>query len=237
MHNEVENNIKQEESEEMIRCPKCGAPMKKSWRCCMHCGELNFLNKDNNSMKPFVILGKKLKKKEEEKEAKRKDIRLTKLDDNGISKQEKNYTTVNKVLTLLFVVIIIVLIINYKSVMNIFDNFRKTMYVNQITKIVEKLDDDPSIAGCLTKTNDGKKYFIFYSSADYVSTLFSFYTFDYFQGAIQIIDNPDGSHNYVVSVSDGKYGFKDIIYDKDKMKSALKELEEVPYPEGESVCE
>lgn len=236
MNNEMENEVKQEENEEMIKCPKCGAPMKKSWRCCMHCGELNFLNKENNSMKPFVVLGKKLKKKEEEKEAKRKDIRLTKLDNKGISKQEKNYTTLNKVLTLLFVIIIIVMIINYKSVFNVFNNFRKTMYVNQVSKIVNKLDKDPSIAGCLTKTEDGKKYFVFYNSSDYVSTMFSLFTFNYFQGAIQIIDNSDGSHNYIVSVSDGKYGFSNIIYDKDKMKNALTKIEEVQYPSGESIC-
>lgn len=41
-------------SEEFIFCSRCGSRMKKEQRCCIKCGNLNFLNDENKSMRKFV---------------------------------------------------------------------------------------------------------------------------------------------------------------------------------------
>lgn len=41
-------------NEEFIFCTRCGSRMKKEQRCCIKCGNLNFLNEDNNSMKKYA---------------------------------------------------------------------------------------------------------------------------------------------------------------------------------------
>ena len=40
--------------EEMIVCSACGAKMKKSQRCCMKCGQLNYSHPENASMLKFA---------------------------------------------------------------------------------------------------------------------------------------------------------------------------------------
>lgn len=47
--------------EEVIYCRKCGAPMKKSQRCCMKCGALNYDHPENQSMKSYQPKEKKQK--------------------------------------------------------------------------------------------------------------------------------------------------------------------------------
>lgn len=42
-------------SVEMINCARCGAAMRKDARYCMKCGNLNYANQENNSMKQTVI--------------------------------------------------------------------------------------------------------------------------------------------------------------------------------------
>ena len=40
--------------EEIIVCSACGAKMKKSQRCCMKCGQLNYSHPENASMLKFA---------------------------------------------------------------------------------------------------------------------------------------------------------------------------------------
>ena len=42
------------DQEEKVYCTRCGAPMKKSARCCLKCGNLNYLNNANDSMNAFM---------------------------------------------------------------------------------------------------------------------------------------------------------------------------------------
>ena len=45
--------------EEIIYCKKCGSPMKKTWRCCMKCGAINYAHPENQSMKKYEPKEKK----------------------------------------------------------------------------------------------------------------------------------------------------------------------------------
>ena len=50
--------------EEFIYCENCGSKMRKNQRCCLKCGNLNFLNTENDSMEEVAEKAQKEKEKE-----------------------------------------------------------------------------------------------------------------------------------------------------------------------------
>lgn len=58
------------EENEFIYCQNCGSKMRKTQRCCLKCGAINYLNEDNNSMESFQ------KQANKEKQRKHKDYKF-----------------------------------------------------------------------------------------------------------------------------------------------------------------
>lgn len=46
--------------EDIIFCDRCGAEMKKNQRCCIKCGNINYSNPENASMRKFENNSKKV---------------------------------------------------------------------------------------------------------------------------------------------------------------------------------
>ena len=45
--------------DDIIFCDRCGAEMKKNQRCCIKCGNINYSNPENASMRKFENNSKK----------------------------------------------------------------------------------------------------------------------------------------------------------------------------------
>lgn len=236
--NNQQSNANSVGVEQMINCPKCGRPMKISARCCMHCGELNQLNSKNDSVKPSFDLGKKLKMKEEKANARKslKNSINNFQDQNGVTREEKKYSGMRKVIDLVIIIIIILAAINYKIIINSIDTFRAKHYLQQVDKIVEQFDAKVKDNQCSIDSSNSNNLFAFQTSEDYFKTSMSFYTFDYFEGYIELKDNGNGQYDYYITITDGKYGFKNVLYSKDLDISIIKKLSTIELPNGSINC-
>lgn len=212
--------------EQIIQCPKCGEKMKISARCCMHCGELNYLNHKNDSVKPSFNLGKKLKKIEDKRAAK-KAAKMAKkakyINGVDVTSQEraKKYVFFKRLTDLLTIVLLIIAAVNYKTIYKTFEELRAKYYLKQVDKIVEQITRELNEKECNSTSEDGKLIYSFAYSSDYFRTGVSPYTFDYFTGYITITKTPDG-YKYILNITDGKYGFKDLSYEDMEIKSIKK---------------
>lgn len=221
---EMQAKNETQNEDEIMKCPKCGNPMKKSARYCMHCGELNYLNSQNDSVKSQFFLGKKLKEKEEKRNAKKEKKRLDIKDENGKTVNEKKFQIQKRIISLIMVILIIIGVINYKVVLETVTSFRAKFYLRQVDKIVNQLVDKIEDGKCNMNQNDD--YFVFYQSDDYFKTFVSLYTFDYFKGYIKLEKDSNGQYQYYVSISDGKYGFRNVLYSKELNSKTVQKLEE-----------
>lgn len=231
---DLEKEEKQEleqAQEEFVSCPNCGRPMIKNSRYCMHCGELNLEHEKNEKMKPFVAIGKRLKLREQKRLEKIKNVKMTSLDEKGRSKREKIYSGIKKTISILIIIILLIGIINYKAVIKFTDEFMRRSYLRQVDKIVEEVKNEYIEKGCTSRA-----VFSFIRSDDYYKTNVSLFTFDYFTGYVEVINN-NGEYEYIVSITDGKYGFKNIKYDENVDISVLDKVEEITIPSYDIVCE
>lgn len=224
---QIENNT-QYGVERMINCPKCGHPMKESARCCMRCGELNYLNSKNDSVKASFDLGKKLKEKEEKRDEKRNKFKLNNFKDSqGRTKNEKRFGFAKKLFTLLFIIFVIFVGINYKTVLSEFYNIRARHYIKQIDKIVSQIKEQYDNNDCETTSPDGAYYYTFEMSSDYYKTSISLFTFNEFTGSIKAVPKGNGEFDYYITISDGKYGMKDVLYTENMSVDVLKEINDL----------
>ncbi|MDO4996169.1 MAG: hypothetical protein Q4E69_03235 [Bacilli bacterium] len=223
--------------EQIIQCPKCGEKMKISARCCMHCGELNYLNHKNDSVKPSFNLGKKLRQRED-KIAAKKAAKLAKkakyINGVDVTSQEraKKYVFFKRITDFLTIVLLIVAVINYKTIYRTFEEFRAKYYLKQVDIMIEQISEELNEYECNSTEEDGRLVYSFYSSDDYFKTGVSLYTFNYFTGYIDITKTPDG-YKYVLNITDGKYGFKNLPYEDMEIKS-IKKVSEI-YPPSNTV--
>lgn len=213
--------------EKYILCPKCGQKMKLTARCCMHCGELNYLNHKNDSVKPSFNLGKKLKIKEDAREAKiaaKKAKKAKYVNGVDVTSEEKakRYRFFKRVTDLLVLILIVVAAINYKLIIKTFDEGRAKYYLKQVDKIVEQVNEEITGDECV---NGGTIVYGFMYSDDYFKTGVSLYTLDYFTGYIKVTPTPEGN-KYTINITDGKYGLKNVAYEDMDIKS-LKKITEI----------
>lgn len=219
--------------EPMINCTKCGEPMKLSSRCCMHCGELNYLNHKNDSAKSSFDLGKKLKLKEEKRAAKKAAKAAKSKNKNAQSdfeKRAKRYSIFKKIYDIILVILVIICIINYKFIIKSFNEFRAKFYLMQVDKMVGQVIEEIDGKNCFSTSDDGVINYSFAQSDDYFNTWISLYTFDYFKGNIQVTVDEDENYHFIISITDGKYGFKDKKYEELDIDDVKKigELEDIP---------
>ncbi|MBR6948713.1 MAG: hypothetical protein IKH54_00830 [Bacilli bacterium] len=218
--------------EKMIPCPKCGKPMKENARCCMHCGELNYLNEKNDSMKPIFSLGKKLKVKED-KIKEKEEAKRTKVDSKGRTANVRKYQFTKRITTLLVIVLLVVGAINYKTIIDVVTTFRAKSYIRQVDKMIKQVDEEVTIK-C---NSDEIINYSFEYSDDYFKTFTSLYTFNYFTGNIKITFDENGNKNYYVSITDGAYGFKDVLYKEDLDYKIVKKLKSsIDVPSHTTAC-
>lgn len=230
---EVQNTSKPSfDSKEIVYCTKCGQPMLRTARCCMHCGELNMLSQKNSQVNSYFTKGKKIKKKEEKKGLnKLPNLRETTLDENGMTKKEKRYTSRKNILSFIMLIILFIVLLNYKVIVNFINDIRKEQYLRQVTKIVEQVKTKYKDKDCISTALDDRWYLSFENSHDLFDTSLSLFTFDYFRGYIEIINNEDGTRDYIISITDGKYGFENVMYTTNLDKDIITKIDsfELPY--------
>lgn len=225
-------------NEKLVRCSKCGQYMRISARCCTHCGELNYLNQRNDQIKPIFFLGKKLKAKEDAKKAREEEKYYAGIDGKGRTKKQRIYLYTKRLTALCIIIFLAIAILNIQDIYRFIADFRAKSYLNQVNKIITQFDNDVKNNVCeLSTSDDGSIYFSFYESPDFFKTSISLYTFDYFHGFIRITDNGNGEYNYYLSISDGKYGFEDVLYNDDLDISVVKKLnEDIRVPASSVTC-
>ena len=220
--------------EPYIQCPKCGERMKASARCCMRCGELNYLNHKNDSVKPSFNLGKKLRQREDKIAAKKaakaaKHAKYVNGVDVTSTERAKKYVFFKRLTDLIIVVLLIVAAINYKVIIKTFNEGRAKYYLKQVDLIIEQINEEVSNSECTSTNDEGTLVYAFEYSNDYFKTGISLYTFNYYSGYVDIVKTPDG-YKYVITISDGKYGFKNVAYEDMDIKSIKKigPIENIP---------
>lgn len=212
--------------EEFIQCPKCGEKMKITARCCMRCGELNYLNHKNDSVKPSFNLGKKLKEREDKRAAKlaakqAKHAKYVNGVDVSSAERAKKYRFFKRTSDLLLLILLIIAAINYKVIIKTFNEGRAKYYLKQVDIMIEQINTELSENECTSTNDDGTLVYSFEYSSDYFKTGISLYTFNYYSGYIDITKTPEG-YKYIISITDGKYGFKNVAYEDLDIKSIKK---------------
>lgn len=221
--------------EPMLKCPKCGELMKLSARCCIRCGELNYLNHKNDSVKPSFNLGKKLKQKEDLKAAKKAaKAKYVNGEDVSIKEKSRRYVFFKRLTDLLIVILLIIAVINYKFLIKTFNDFRAKYYIKQVDKIIEQIDNEFKDKECNSIGENGSLVYSFFYSDDYFKTGVSLYTFNYFSGYVTINKTANGN-KYVISITDGKYGFKDVPYEDLDIDSITK-IDSIDSPSNTVSC-
>lgn len=221
--------------EPMIPCPKCGEMMKLNARCCIRCGELNYLNHKNDSVKGAFNLGKKIKERELKKAAKKEaKKKMVNGEDVSFKNRSKRYVFFRRLTDLIITILIILAVINYKSLINVFNDFRANYYIKQVDKIVEQIETEFNEKECVSNELTGELTYSFEYSSDYFRTGISLYTFNYFRGYVKVFKTPDGN-KYYVSISDGKYGFTETAYEE-LNKDSIKEIEPIDLPTNTITC-
>lgn len=230
---EIEEVPKEANFKDIINCPKCGQPMLKTARCCMHCGELNMLNQKNNPQNKYFVKGEAEKLKQKDKTI---SIMETKLDKNGVSKLEKKYTFWKNVRRVIYLIILIILLFNYKNIGNAINDVRKDSYLRQVDKIVEQFQEEYKDKNCHSTARSDRMYFTFQRSDDYFKTSISLFTFNYFSGYIEMVYNEDGTKDYILSLTDGRYGFENVKYTKDLSREIIVPLKSIDLPQNSIYC-
>ena len=95
--------------------------------------------------------------------------------------------------------------------------------------IIEQINEEVSSSECTSTNDEGTLVYAFEYSNDYFKTGISLYTFNYYSGYVDIVKTPDG-YKYVITISDGKYGFKNVAYEDMNIKSIKKigPIENIP---------
>ncbi|MBQ8131906.1 MAG: hypothetical protein IJ193_05390 [Bacilli bacterium] len=220
------------QEQKRVPCPKCGQPVIEGSRYCMHCGNLDFNDERNQSVKNAFTRGQKIKAREEKmkKMFESKNKKMYSLDSRGVSRQEKVYTALKKLFSLLILVAIIVAAINYKTILTTFNNLRKDYYLKQVNTIVEEVTKmyDPD------KCTGGNKFY-FYDASDYFDVHPSLFTFKQFTGYVEIVKENEEYH-YYVTVYDTKYGI-DHVDSKKITRKSVKVMKEPDIITESFTCE
>ena len=212
--------------ERYVYCMKCGQPMRESSRCCMHCGELNYLNDKNNSVKGIFSFAKKQKRKEDVRNAK-KQAKLAATNEIGQSVNAKRYIIQKRISQLFMIVVLIIAAVNYKFIFNFVTTFRAKHYLNQVDKIVEQIDDQMTNGTCSSSVDGEDMIFSFYLSSDEYDTFVSLYTFDYFKGYVKVVPDGENKYKYYVTITDGKYGLRNVLYSKNLSVKKVKKFSKI----------
>lgn len=207
------NAYVQSQETRRVPCPNCGQPMVYGSRYCMHCGELDFNNAQNQSIKKLFTRGQRIHRREERRRQRLEKMnkKMYSLDDKGISTQEKVYTGIKKIITLIIIIGIVVAVIYRNAIFKFYETKAKEHYIKQVDTIINTIESKYNPNKCRYEIVDGKMYFYFSDSADYFKVHNSLFTFDHFSGSIQII-NAGETYEYVITMYDGKYGIKDVRY-------------------------
>ncbi len=220
-----------------VPCPNCGQPMVYGSRYCMHCGELDFNNAQNQSVKKAFFKGKRIHNREEKikRQLEKMNRRMYSLDDHGVSKREKIYTFFKRIITLIIFALVVLAAINYKNIIKFYETKAKEHYIKQIDTIVSTIDEKYNPSKCRYELIDGKMYFTFYDSSDYFKIHNSLFTFDQYSGSIQIVNVGD-KYEYIITIYDGKYGVNGVNY-KDLTIDSIQEMDKPTINPPNVVCD
>lgn len=188
-------------------CPQCGNEMEENARNCLHCGYINYDNKDNSFLKKFAS---KKSKTENKFNLKRNNNTSTEVVDptvkTKLEKDYKAYTIIKNFIICL--VLIVVCYFGYTYISSVQDK-----YVDDSKKIVDYVRNNLDICG-------EEYYFAFDESVLKERGLNSkspYFDNEYF-GYVLVQDN-----NYYIAISDGTFGIREVNI-KD-----IKRLNVLPY--------
>ena len=226
------------DSQEIINCTRCGKPMLKKSKYCMHCGEINMLSEKNETVNAYFSRGKKIQEKQELKQYNRKlpSIKKSDVDKNGVTRKEKLYTLRKNISSFIILIMLVIVAINYNVVLKYLDDFKRDHYLRQVGKIVDQVKEEYETKNCYNTSTTGL-YYSFEDSQDYFKTFMSFYTFGYYSGYVEIIKNIDGSTDYIVNITDGKYGMENVKYTDHINRDVIKKVTSIKMPNGGLICE
>lgn len=213
----VEKPKYNDQGQEMINCSRCGSPMLKTARSCLHCGELNSLNEKNNPLSKYFLKGYK---KRDNVENNTKKILTAKQLDN----REKRYTFYRRIIDFIILIIAIIALLNYHRIID----FREKHYIEQINKIAEQFDEMYK-SGEIDVSKTCNIYSFDNSSLTFKTDI-SLYSFDYFDGYIQVLDNNDGTHDYILYLTDKKYGIIGVN-SKEVSRKDIRRVTSIKVPE------
>lgn len=230
-----EQPVKQVEENVTNPCRKCGQPVPINARCCLYCGELNYNNEKNTSVKKIFKKGEKIRDKKQLQEVNPNITTNTGLNNNESTKKKAfTFKLFRLIKTIITICILVLIIVNYKNIYNKFNELRYKYYIHQVDRIIDKLEADLPNMNCYSL--GGNVYYKVDTSLDGdYKTTFSLFTLNYYKGYVKV-EKVDSEYKYYLYITDGKYGIENVLYSDGVKVDDFKEIKNIDIPVDGTIC-